>query len=344
MKINAYAIKKKGGTPEAFSYERQVDKNDVLVRITHCGITRGDIQIIDDDWGDTKFPLVPGHEIIGTIEEAGSEVTGLKNGDRVGIGYQLEACFECEFCKDGNEQFCPKQKVIAVDCYGGLAEHIVVDGRFAFKLPSELDSAKSTPLMSSGLTVYSGIVRAQLPNNSKVGVVGIGGLGYLALQFLYKMGHRVSAFSHSPGKTAMIEELGAEYINSSNLNDLTSLKNLNDLTSLNKTFDFIISTLNADFDLDTYLKMLKPQGKLCLVAQPLNKLTMTAGLLYDYAQRTIYGNYVGSRKDMTHMLAFSEKHNIESIVEVMPFSKLNEAIDVVRRGKVPMRLVLENEK
>ena len=335
MKINAYAIKKKGGKPEAFSYERNVDKNDVLVRITHCGITRGDIQIIDDDWGDTKFPLVPGHEIIGIIEETGSEVIGLKNGDRVGIGYQLNACFECEFCKEGHEQFCAKQKVIAVHCYGGLAEHIVVDGRFVFKLPSELDSLKSTPLMSSGLTVYSGIDRAKLPNNSKVGVLGIGGLGYLALQFLYKLGHRTSAFSHSPNKKGMINELGAEYIDSSNLKGLTAH---------NKTFDFIISTLNADFDLDTYLKMLKPQGKLCLVAQPLNRLTMSAGLLYDYAQRTIYGNYVGSRKDMTDMLAFSEKHNIEGIVEVMPFSKMMEALEVVRKGKVPMKLVLENQK
>ena len=335
MKINAYAIKEKGGKPEAFSYERKLDKNDVLVSITHCGITRGDIQIIDDDWGDTKFPVVPGHEIIGIIEKTGSEVIDLKIGDRVGVGYQLSACFECEFCKEGNEQFCAKQKVIAVDCYGGLAEHIAVDGRFVFKLPSELDSAKSTPLMSSGLTVYSGIVRAKLPKNSMVGVLGIGGLGYMALQFLYKMGHRISAFSHSPSKKEMIDKLGAEYIDSSNLNALTSL---------NRKFDFIISTLNADFDLDTYLKMLKPQGKLCLVAQPLNKLTMSAGLLYDYAQRTIYGNYVGSRKDMTDMLAFSEKHNIESVVEVMPFSKMNEAIEVVRRGKVPMRLVLKNQK
>jgi D-arabinose 1-dehydrogenase-like Zn-dependent alcohol dehydrogenase len=335
MKINAYAIKKKGGKAEPFSYERELDKNDVLVRITHCSITRGDIQIIGDDWGDTKFPVVPGHEIIGIIERTGSEVIGLKDGDRVGIGYQQKACFECNFCKDGNEQFCANQKVIAVDCYGGLAEHIVVDGRFVFKLPAELDSAKSTPLMSSGLTVYSGIVRAKLPNNSIVGVMGIGGLGYLALQFLKKMGHKVSAFSHSPNKKDIIDKLGAEYIDSSNLNELTRH---------HRKFDFIISTLNVDFDPDTYLKMLKPQGKLCLVAQPLNKLAMTAGLLYDYAQRTIYGNYVGSCKDMTDMLTFSEKHNIENIVEVMPFSKMNEAIEVVRKGKSPMRLVLENQK
>lgn len=334
MEIKAYAVKNKSGKAEPFSYERKLDKNEVLVKITHCGITRGDVQIIDDDWNDTKFPVVPGHEIIGTIERTGSEVIGLENGNRVGVGYQ-HACFECKSCREGKEQFCAKQKVIAVDCYGGLAEHIVVDGRFVFKLPSELDSARSTPLMSSGLTVYSGIVKATLPDNSIVGVLGIGGLGYLALQFLNKMGHKVSAFSHSPDKKYIIKKLGAEYVDNSNLNELIRRS---------KKFDFIISTLNVDFDLDTYLKMLKPQGKFCFVAQPLNRLAMSAGLLYDYAQRTIYGNYVGSRKDMTDMLAFSEKHNIESMVEVMPFDKMNEAIAMVRSGKVSTRLILENQK
>ena len=335
MKINAYAIKKKGGKAEPFSYERTLGKNDILVRITHCAIARGDIQIINNDWGDTNFPVIPGHEIIGIIEETASEGIGLNRGDRVGIGYQQEACFECEFCREGNEQFCPKQKVIGVDSYGGLAEHIVVDGRFAFKLPPELDSAKSTPLMSSGVTVYTGIIRAKLPDNSNVGVLGVGGLGYLALQFLHKMGHKVSAFSHSPKKKEMIDKLGAEYVDSSNPDDLQRH---------NRKFDFIISTLNVDFDLDTYLKMLKPQGQFCLVSQPLNKVAMSAGLLYDYAQRAIYGNYTGSRKDMVDMLAFSAKHNIESIVNVMPFSKMNEAIEIVREGESTLRLVLENRK
>ncbi len=335
MKINAYAIKKKGGKAEPFSYERTLGKNDILVRITHCAIARGDIQIINNDWGDTNFPVIPGHEIIGIIEETASEVIGLNRGDRVGIGYQQEACFECEFCREGNEQFCPTQKVIGVDSYGGLAEHIVVDGRFAFKLPPELDSAKSTPLMSSGVTVYTGIIRAKLPNNSNVGVLGVGGLGYLALQFLHKMGHKVSAFSHSPKKKEMIDKLGAEYVDSSNPDDLQRH---------NRKFDFIISTLNVDFDMDTYLKMLKPQGQFCLVSQPLNKVAMSAGLLYDYAQRAIYGNYTGSRKDMVNMLAFSARHNIESIVNVMPFSKMNEAIEIVREGESTLRLVLENQK
>jgi D-arabinose 1-dehydrogenase-like Zn-dependent alcohol dehydrogenase len=172
------------------------------------------------------------------IEKIGSGTTGLKNGDRVGIGYQQEACFECQFCREGNEQFCANQKVIGIDCYGGLAEYIIVDSRFAFKLPPKLDPEKSVPLLSSGLTVYSAIVRAKLPKNSIVAVLGVGGLGHLAIQFLYKMGHRVSAFSHSPHKKELIGQLGAEHIDSSSLNNLT------DHTM---KFDLILSTLNVSF-------------------------------------------------------------------------------------------------
>jgi D-arabinose 1-dehydrogenase-like Zn-dependent alcohol dehydrogenase len=335
MKIKAYQIKENGGKAEPFYYERNVGDDEVSVKILYCAIARGDIQFISDDWGDTKFPLVPGHEIVGIIEETGSNVTALKVGDRVGIGYQQEACFKCEFCKAGNEQFCARQKVIGVHCYGGLAEHIVVDNRFAFKLPPTLHTVNSVPLLSSGLTVYSGIVRGQLPANSVVGVLGAGGLGQLAIQFLNKMGHQVYAFSHSPEKKEMINQLGAEFILSSNPDNLSAL---------NQKFDFIISTLNVQYDLDVFLKMLKPQGKFCVVASPLKKQQIALGLLYDYAQRTIYGNYVGSRKNMTDMLDFSAKHNIESAVEVMPFFKVNEAIEKVKTGEVKIRLVLENQE
>jgi len=335
MRIKAYGIKQKGGKAEPFYYERNVGVNEVLVKIQYCSIARGDTQFISNDWGDTKFPLVPGHEIVGIVEETGSDVTTLSVGDRVGVGYQQEACFECEFCKEGNEQFCVRQKVIGVHCFGGLAEHIVVDNRFAFKFPPKLYSARAVPLLSSGLTVYSAIVRAQLQANSVVGVLGAGGLGHLAIQFLNKMGHEVYAFSHSPGKKEMINQLGAEFILSSNSADLSVL---------NQKFDFIISTLNVEYDLDAFLKMLKPQGKFCVVATPLKKQPVTLGLLYDYAQRSIYGNYVGSRKNMMDMLDFSTKHHIDSVVDVMPFSKVNEAIEMVRTGKVKIRLVLEKQE
>lgn len=335
MKIKAYAIKENGGKAQPFNYERNVGDHEVRVKIIYCAIAMGDVQFISNDWGDTKFPLVPGHEIMGLVEETGSNVTALRVGDRVGIGYQQEACFECEFCKAGNEQFCVQQKVIGVHCYGGLAEHIVVDNRFVFKLPPALHPVNSVPLLSSGLTVYSGIVRAQLPANSVVGVLGAGGLGQLAIQFLNKMGHEVYAFSHSPEKKEMINQLGAEFILSSN--------SIN-LTTISKKFDFIISTLNVQYDPDVFLKILKPQGKFCVVASPLKKEPISLGLLYDYAQRTIYGNYVGSRKNMIDMLDFSAKHHIESAVEVMPFSEMNQAIERVKTGKVKIRLILENQE
>jgi D-arabinose 1-dehydrogenase-like Zn-dependent alcohol dehydrogenase len=332
MQIRAHAIREKGARAEPFLYERALGGRDVLVRITHCSVARGDIQFMDDDWGDARFPLVPGHEIVGIVEELGSEVADLRRGDRVGIGYQQEACFDCSYCKQGFEQLCPSQKVIAVDCYGGLADHIIVDGRFAFRLPAQLDSARSTPLLSSGVTVYAGILRAQLADSSRVAVLGAGGLGHLAIQFLHKMGHSVTAFSHSPAKRELIERLGGKFADSSDAKGLTDHAG---------AFDLILSTLNVSFDLDSYVKWLKPQGQLCLVASPLTPLSLSAGLLNN-SRRSIYGNYIGSRADTVRMLEFSAKHGIEAIVEVMPFARVNEAIEKVRRREVRMGLVLES--
>lgn len=332
IEIRAHAIREKGGTAERFSYQTALGSRDVLVRITHCSLTTGDIQFIDNDWGDTRFPLVPGHQIVGIVEQAGSDVSELRSGDRVGIGYQQEACFECSFCKQGVEQVCAGQKVIAVDRYGGLAEHIVVDSRFAFRLPPQLDSAKTTPLLSSGLTVFAGIRRARLPDGSRVAVAGVGGLGHLAVQFLHKMGHTVTAFSHSPAKRKVIERLGGTFADSADAKCMRSHEG---------AFDFILSTLNVPFDLDAHVRMLQPQGQLCLVASPLKALSLSGGLLNN-SQRSIYGNYIGSRTDTASMLEFSAEHGIEAIVDVMPLTQVNEAIERMRKGDVWMGLVLEN--
>jgi len=329
MRIKAQAIKEKGGTAEPFSYERAPGAHDVVVRITHCSVARGDIQFIDDDWGDARFPLVPGHEIVGIVEEAGSEVTDLQPGDRVGVGYQQQACFECSFCRQGIEQLCPSQKVIAVDAYGGWADRIVVDSRFAFRLPPGLDSAASTPLLSSGLTVFAGIRRAQLAHGSRVAVLGAGGLGHLAIQFLHAMGHSVSVFSHSPGKRALIERLGGAYVDTS------------DATRHHDAFDFILSTLNVPFDLDSFVRMLTPVGQLCLVASPVKAASLSGGLLSN-SRRSIYGNYIGSRSETAQMLDFSAAHGLKAIVDVMPFSRINEAIERVRKRDVVMGLVLSS--
>jgi len=333
MRIRAYAITEAGGTPGPFEYDAVLGPQDVLVRITHRTIARGDIQAIDNDWGDTRFPLVPGHEMLGVVERTGSSVAHLRPGDRVGIGYQLRACFECTYCGQGTEQFCPKQTVVAVNAYGGLAEHVVVDGRFAFAIPPQLDSAASTPLFSSGVTVYAGIGHANLPDRARVAVLGVGGLGALALRFLVAMGHTASALSRSPEKREMVERLGGEFVDSSHLEGLTERR---------ATFDFILSTLNVPFDLNACLRLLKPEGQLCLVASPLQPLSLSAGLLYDYGRRRIYGNYVGSRSDTARMLELAAAHRIQASVEVMPLSRANEAIDRVRNREVSGGLVLES--
>lgn len=333
MRIRAWAVREKGGIVELFSYDRELGAHDVLVRITHRSIARGDIQFIDNDWGDTRYPLVPGTEIVGFVQETGAEVADLQKGDRVGVGFQQTACFACSLCARGTEQFCPEQKAIAVDCPGGLAEHIVVDGRFAFPLPPNLDSAASTPLLCAGLTVYAGIVHAGLPENSRVAVLGVGGLGHLAIQFLRAMGHRVSAFSHSPAKREMIERLGGAFIDGSDPQSLAGH---------NGDFDLILSTLNVPFDLDAHVRMLAPEGKLCLVASP-ERLSLDPSPLHNYTRRTVYGSYVGSRADTRDMLDFAVKHRIEAIVDTMPLSRMNEAIDRVRRRDVPMTLVLESQ-
>ncbi len=165
-------------------------------------------------------------------------------------------------------------------------------------------------------------------------MLGVGGLGLTAIRFLQKMGHKVAAFSHSPQKKDIIEQSGAEYVDSSNEDNLSSLY---------AKFDFILSTLNAGYDINAYIKLLKPQGKLGVVASPLQPQSISIGLLYDYAQRTIYGNYVGSRMNMMDMLAFSAKHNVECMVEVMPFSEMDKAIEILKTHNTPARLILENK-
>ena len=332
MKIEAYAIHEPGGTAERFTYERPLGSGDVLVKITHRSLARGDIQYIDNAWGDTRFPLVPSHEIVGIVEEAGSEIADLHPGDRVGIGYQQTACFDCAFCRQGKEQLCVRQKVIAVDCYGGLAERIVVDGRFAFRLSPQLDSAPSTPLLSSGLTVYAGIVRARLAADSRVAVLGAGGLGHLAIQFLHRMGHSVTAFSHSPDKRGLIERLGGAFADSSDTEHLIEY---------NGAFDFILSTLNVSFDLDSFVRMLTPEGQLCLVASPLEQLSLSGGLLNN-SRRSIYGNYIGSRSETVEMLDFATTHGIRAVVDVMPFARVNEAIERIRSRAVVTSVVLDS--
>jgi len=331
MEIQAYAIMERGAVATPFTYQREIGAHEVLVRITHRSIATGDVQFIDNAWNDTRYPLVPSHEMVGLVEQTGPDVAELAPGDRVGVGFQLGACFACTYCLRGVEQFCQQQTVVGVNAYGGLAEQIVVDSRFAFQLPAALDAAAAVPLFSSGLTVYSATTNAQLPAAARVAVIGIGGLGRMALQFLRSFGHEAVAVSRSPDKREVIRKLGAEYLDGSDASALAAQRG---------RFDFVLSTLNVPFDLDSALTLLKPDGQLCVVAAPTQPLSLRAGLLYDYGRRRIFGSYVGSRADVAAMLEHAAKHDIRPYLEVMPFQQLNEAITRIRNREVQTALVL----
>jgi len=335
MKISGWAAKTKGSLLERFTYERNLSPHELLVDIKFCSLTRGDVRFIDNYWGDIIYPFIPGLEIIGEVKEKGKDVLSIKIGDVVGVGYQVGSCFKCYYCLAGKEQFCLSQKLIPVNEYGGIADSIIVDCRFAFKLPKNLRTPASTPLLCAGLTPFAAIKKAEVKKGMNVAVIGIGSLGHLALQFLNKMDCKVTVFSHSKSKNNLLKKLGA--------NTIISSKNDDDIKKFERKFDFIISTSSASLNWELFIKALKPEGIFCFVGLPPDKVSFKAELLADYAQKKIMGNYIGSRKDMKDMLDFASKHNIQAVVETFPMNQVNQAIEKMKNNIPLFSVVLIND-
>jgi len=335
MKITAWAVYNKDGLLKKFIYKKQLKPSEVYIKVKYCSLTRGDVRFIDNYWGDIKYPLVPGLEIIGTIKDKGDQVKTLNIHDIVGIGYQIYSCFHCEYCLSGKEQFCISQKLIPINELGGFADSIIIDYRFVFPMPLNMQTPSSTPLLCAGLTTFTAIKKAKVKKGMTVGVIGIGSLGHLALQFLNKMGCHVTAFSHSITKLKTLKELGAENIILSN--------NEKGLAQLERRYDFIISCSSENLNWELYIKALKPEGTLCFVGLPSDKISFKAELLADYAQKKIMGNYIGSRSDMKNMLNFASKNNIQAIIEKFPMEQVNHAIEKMKKGEFPFSAVLINK-
>jgi uncharacterized zinc-type alcohol dehydrogenase-like protein len=240
MKINGYAAYAAKENLRPLEYTpAQLGERDVRVKITHCGICHTDLHLIDNDWGMTSFPNIPGHEIVGIVEAAGPH-SGRAIGQRVGIGWQRGSCGVCEHCLRGNAQFCAAMQYTCVGNHGGFADAIVIDGRFAYPIPDALSSEAAAPLLCAGITVYSPMVRHGVTYGTKVGVIGIGGLGHLAVQFARALGAQVTAFSTSADKEAEARALGAEqFVNTAAADALGALRG---------SFDLLISTVTADID------------------------------------------------------------------------------------------------
>ncbi len=333
MTIKAFAASAPKGLLEIFNYDPgALGPRQVEVKVTHCGICHSDQAMIDNDWHFSTYPLVPGHEVVGTVAAIGSAVQGLTLGQRVGIGWQCGSCGECEFCRRGRESFCAKERDTIIRHHGGFGEHVRSDANFAIPLPDALDSAQAAPLLCAGTTVFTPLLHHNVTGDMRVAVVGIGGLGHLAVQFLAKMGCEVTAISTTRDKEAEAREFGATHF--------IATKGTDELGKAAGRFDFILNTVPSNLPWMEYLAALRPEGKLVIVGVPESDMKIPAVMLIGQ-EKSICGGRTGSPADIATMLAFAARHGVKAKIEKFPMKDINAAMDRVRTGKMRYRVVLE---
>ena len=332
--IKGYAVHAAGAELLPFKYDPgDLKPSDVEISVTHCGVCHSDASLIDNDWGMSQYPFIPGHEVVGTIAAVGSAVQGLAAGDRVGVGWEADSCGRCEWCRKGEENLCAQSQPTCIHRHGGYAESLRVNWRFAVKIPAALDSEATAPLLCGGITVYSPMRNLGVNPSSRVGVIGIGGLGHLALQFARSFGAEVTAFSSSANKEEEALKLGAHHF----VNSRES-KAVNGLAG---SFDLIISTINADQDWAGYVNTLRPHGTLCFVGVAPKPVTLPVFPLIG-AMRSVCGSNVGSPSQITEMLDVAARHGIKAKVEHFKMADANQALKRVRKSQVRYRAVLSN--
>lgn len=307
--------------------------HEVEIAITHCGICHSDLHLISNDWGISQYPFIPGHEIIGTIAAAGSEVRHLETGQRVGLGWQANSCGVCEWCVRGMENLCPHSEATCVHRNGGYADRVRANSRFVLPIPDALNSETAAPLLCGGITVYNPLRTHGVNPSSRVGVVGIGGLGHIAVQFARVFGAEVTAFSSSAAKEEEVRALGAQhFVNSRETKAMKEVAG---------TQDFILTTVNADQEWSTYIQALRPTGTLCFVGVPPSPVTTQAFPLIA-GKRSISGSPIGSPHQLREMLDVAARHGVKATTELFAMAKANEAIEKVKKNKVRYRAVLAN--
>ena len=334
MKIKAYAADKQGAELKPFEYEvGELASDEVEIKVEYCGICHSDLSMLDNEWGMTQYPFVPGHEVVGTIAAIGSNVKTLSLGQRVGLGWYSRSCMTCHSCMSGDHNLCASTESTIVGRYGGFADKVRAHYAWAVPLPKELNPESAGPLFCGGITVFNPIVQFDIKPTDKVGVIGIGGLGHMALGFLHSWGCEVTAFSSDPSKEKEVKELGANhFINSKDPEALKSVAN---------SFDFIISTVSADLDWSIYISLLKPKGRLHFVGVAPSPVASHVFPLIA-GQKSISGSPLGSPATTAKMLDFAARHEIEPVVEVYPFSQVNEAMARLKSGKARYRIILKH--
>lgn len=317
-----------------FRYDAgEIGAQEVEIAISHCGICRSDLHLISNDWGISQYPFIPGHEVIGTVAAVGAGVRALKPGQRVGLGWQSNSCGECVWCMQGLENLCAASEATCVRRHGGYADRVRANARFVVPIPDALPSEQAAPLLCGGVTVYSPLRQNGVNPSSRVGVVGIGGLGHLAIQFAKAFGAEVTAFSSSAEKEDEARELGAHnFVNSRETKAMREMAG---------GLDFILTTVNADQDWATYVQALRPTGTLCFVGVPPSPVSIGASPLIG-GMRSITGSPIGSPYCLREMLDVAARHGVQAKTERFSMDRANEAIEKVKKNKVRYRAVLAN--
>jgi uncharacterized zinc-type alcohol dehydrogenase-like protein len=318
--------------PYKYSVE-ELGPQEVEVKITHCGVCHSDVHLINNDWGLSKYPFIPGHEIVGTVTGVGSGVTDRKLGERVGIGWQADSCGICEWCRQGDEHLCAKSQPTCIGRNGGYADAIRVNSRFAIPVPEGMDSENVAPLLCGGITVYNPLKNLLARPSSRVGIIGIGGLGHMGLQFARAFGCEVTAFSTSKDKEAEARELGAHHF--------VNTRENGEIKKVAGSLDLILSTVSADQDFQTFVSLLRPKGTLVVLGASPSPLQIAPFSLIS-CQRAVAGSPSGSPRDLHEMLDVAARHSVKAITERFAMKDANKAIDKVKKNQVRYRAVLAN--
>eukprot|EP00850_Spirogloea_muscicola_P000248 SM000001S04650 [mRNA] locus=s1:1490306:1492333:+ [translate_table: standard] len=345
--IKSYAARDESGKLSPFSHQlREVMETDVVINIKYCGICHSDLHQAKNEWGSTKYPVVPGHEIIGIVEKMGPKVSKFHEGDRVGVGCFVRSCHECDACDKGLENYCPK----VVQTYGnpdwmvggeptrgGFSSMIIVEEKFVLRIPENLPSAAAAPLLCAGITTYSPLKHFGMTEpGKKLGVVGLGGLGHMAVKFGKGMDLHVTILSTSPSKEdEALNTLGADAFIPS--------KDVEKMKQAAGSLDYIIDTVSAPHPLEQYLLLLKVDGKMVLLGVPPEPYEMSAASLV-FGRKMLAGSLVGGIKETQEMLDFCAKKNITCMIEMITLDDINTAFERMVNNDVKYRFVIDMEK
>lgn len=339
--INAYAAEKAKSPLKPFKIERrEPGPHDVEIEIAYCGVCHSDVHQVKDEWGGAIFPMVPGHEIVGKVTKVGSEVKRYKTGDTVGVGCFVDSCRECAPCKNDEQQYCEKGMVVTYNgkekngtpTYGGYSTKVVVDENYVLSIPANLPLDKAAPLLCAGITTYSPLRQWKVKSGDKVAVVGLGGLGHMAVKLAAAMGAEVTVLSTSDRKKEDALRLGAKhFVNTSKENAFAENAN---------KFSFIINTASGNTDINQYLTLLALDGTMVSVGAPEKPALLNAFPLIS-KRRRLAGSLIGGIKETQEMLDFCGKHNITADIELIPIDKINDAYERMLKSDVRYRFVID---